>query len=97
MQARNELGLTSPTKTVSDDLAVIWHLYHSQVAENTEIALVANQAKELNDAATYTSKNLDIVRQVRGIFFILKTFTTLPPPPTEAQKIEYQNIIEARL
>jgi hypothetical protein len=96
-QARSELGLKDTAKTVADELAVVWHIYHTQIAENTDISAVATQAKNLNDTATYTSKNLDIVRQVRGIFFVLKTFTSTPTLPTEVQKKEYQQIIETRL
>ncbi len=82
---------------IEDELEILWNFYHTQIEANPEITAVAMEANRLNNQAKLTDKTLDIERQVRGLFFVLKTFLAEPPPPSVEDQELFRAIVREKL
>ena len=81
---RATLKLPSPSGNIAEELEIVWSFYHQQILSNESISEIARNAAKVNAQAEYTDKNLDIERQVRGLFFNLISFVEKPSSiPTE--------------
>jgi hypothetical protein len=82
---------------IEDELELLWNFYHTHIESNPEITAIAAEASRINEQTKLTDKTLDIELQVRGLFFVLKTFLTDPPPPSEEDRELFRVILKEKL